>query len=67
MIPKKEVESYRFTDEQKAIIKQVKQVMKFKTVLSQIPEAQGAVGALDQQHNALLEMLPTELKDSKGQ
>ena len=66
MIPKTEVEKFRFTPEQKAIIKDIKKVNSLKRVFGR-SGAQRVVSALEEQHQALLEMMPTELRDSEGQ
>ncbi len=66
MIPKKEVEKFRFTPEQKAIMKDIKKVNSLKRVFEQTG-AQRMVSHLEEQHQQLLEMMPTELRDSEGQ
>ncbi|KKM91003.1 hypothetical protein LCGC14_1232950 [marine sediment metagenome] len=66
MIPKTEVEKFRFTPEQKAIMKDIKKVNSLKRVFER-GGAQRVVSALEEQHQQLLEMMPTELRDSEGQ
>lgn len=66
MIPKQPVEKFRFTPEQKTIMKEIKKIQSLKRVF-ETSGAQRVVSALEQKHQQLLEMMPTELKDSEGQ
>ncbi len=69
MIPKKPVEKYRFTSEQKAIMKEIKTVKSLQKMFANMgaqPE-NAQISQLEQQHQALLEIMPTELRDSEGQ
>ncbi len=66
MIPKQPVEKFRFTPEQKTIMKEIKKIQSLKRVF-ETSGAQHVVSALEQKHQQLLEMMPTELKDSEGQ
>lgn len=69
MIPKKEVEKFRFTPEQKAIMKEIRNIQALKQVFANMGAKPGnvQVSALDQKHQQLVEMMPTELNDSEGQ
>jgi hypothetical protein len=72
MIPKQPVEKFRFTPEQKTIMKEIKKIQLVKKMFANMPEelqaqVQQGMSELEQKHQQLLEMMPTELKDSEGQ
>jgi hypothetical protein len=72
MIPKQQVEKFRFTPEQKTIMKEIRKIQSVKKLFANLPQfqqvmAQQQMSELDQKHQQLLQMMPTELNDSEGQ